>query len=70
MKKQKDRTRPLRPFERVSLALLALMMFGAGAYMFMQGGLGPTVTPFPLLIRVVLIVMAAKRDLRWPRTGR
>jgi hypothetical protein len=45
-------------------------MFGAGAYTFMQGGLGPTVTPFPVLIGVVLIVMAAKRDLRWPRTGR
>jgi CheY-like chemotaxis protein len=70
VRKRKDRTRPLRPFERFGLALLGVMMFGAGAYTFMQGGLGPTVTPFPVLIGVVLIVVAAKRDMRWPRTGR
>ena len=67
MKKRRGQTRPLRRFERFALALLGVMMFGAGAFALMQGGLGPTLTPFALLIGILLIVVATKKDIRWPR---
>ena len=67
MKKRTDRTRPLRRFERFAFALLGVMMLGAGAFTLMHGPLGPTLTPFALLIGVSLIVVAAKKEIRWPQ---
>jgi hypothetical protein len=67
VKRRRDQTRPLRRFERFALALLGVMMLGAGAFTLMQGGLGPSLAPFALLLGILLIVVATKKDIRWPR---
>jgi hypothetical protein len=67
VKKRRDRTRPLRRFERFALALLGVMMLGAAAFTLIHGPLAATLTPFALLIGVLLIVVAAKKDIKWPR---
>jgi amino acid transporter len=67
VKKRRDQTRPLGRFERFALAFLGVMVFGAGAFTLVQGGLGPTLTPFALLIGISLIAVGCKKDIRWPR---